>query len=224
MPTKHLKHPSIEISYTQTLMLTENSTAGNKLNGNQNGSALSRADYYMSLHKELDQLEEMVLESGPRVMGHTVVDEEKLCQQIDRVRLSVPESIAEAEEILMYKQQLIDEAQQYADNLVKSAELRAGQLLEESVIIRQAEQEAGQVRRQLQEECEQMRSQTINEVNQMRRQAQKDLDILHQRVTGEVQDMQRGADEYSDRVLGNLESQLIDMIKIVQNGRKELRL
>ena len=69
-----------------------------------------------------------------------------------------------------------------------------------------------------------MRAETLNEVNQMRRQSQKDLENLHQRVTGEVQDMQRGADEYSDRVLGNLETQLIDMIKIVQNGRKELRL
>jgi len=208
-------------------MLTENSTASTKSNnGNYNGSTVSvaRADYYMSLHKELDHLEEMVLESGPRVMGHTVIDEEKLCQQIDRVRLSVPESIAKAEEILLYKQDLVAEAQQYAEDLIKSAELRASQLLEESVIIRQAEQEAIQIRRELQEECEQMRAQTLNEVNQMRRQSQKDLENLHQRVTGEVQDMQRGADEYSDRVLGNLETQLIDMIKIVQNGRKELRL
>ena len=208
-------------------MLTENSTASTKSsNGNYNGSPtpLPRADYYMSLHKELDHLEEMVLESGPRVMGHTVIDEEKLCQQIDRVRLSVPESIAKAEEILLYKQDLVAEAQQYVEDLIKSAELKASQLLEESVIIRQAEKEANQIRRELQEECEQVRSQTLNEVNQIRRQSQKDLDLLHQRVTGEVQDMQRGADEYSDRVLGNLETQLIDMIKIVQNGRKELRL
>jgi len=206
-------------------MLTENSPASTKSNnGNYSPAPVAKADYYMSLHKELDQLEEMVLESGPRVMGHTVIDEEKLCQQIDRVRLSVPESIAKAEEILLYKQDLVAEAQQYAEDLIKSAELRASQMLEDSVIIRQAEQEANQIRRELQAECEQVRSLTLAEVNQMRRQAQKDLDMLHQRVTGEVQDMQRGADEYSDRVLGNLESQLIDMIKIVQNGRKELRL
>jgi vacuolar-type H+-ATPase subunit H len=206
-------------------MLTENSTASTKSNnGNYSEIPIARADYYMSLHKELDQLEEMVLESGPRVMGHTVIDEEKLCQQIDRVRLSVPESIAKAEEILIYKHDLVAEAQQYVEDVVKSAEIRASQMLEESLIIRQAEQEADQIRRALQAECEQVRSATLAEINQMRRQAQKDLDILHQRVTGEVQDMQRGADGYSDRVLGSLESQLIDMIKIVQNGRKELRL
>ncbi|MBD2187777.1 ATP synthase subunit B family protein [Pseudanabaena mucicola] len=208
-------------------MLTEHPTATTRSNnGNYNTSPppVTRSDYYMGLHKELDQLEEMVLESGPRVMGHTVIDEEKLCQQIDRVRLTVPDSIAKAEEILLYKEDLVAEAQQYADDLIKSTILRASQMLEESLIIRQAEQEANQIRRQLQEECEQLRSQTLNEVAQMRRQAQKDLDLLHQQVTGEVQDMQRGADEYSDRILGNLELQLIDMIKIVQNGRKELRL
>ena len=208
-------------------MLTENSTASNKSNnGNYKGEgdSLQRADYYMSLHKQLDELEVMVLDSSLRLMGHTIIDEEKFCQQIDRVRLSVPESIAKAEEILLYKQDLITEAQQYAEDLVKSAELRASQMLEESLIIRQAEQEASQIHRQLQQECEELRVQTVNEVNQMRRQGQKDLDSLHQRVTGEVQDMQRGADEYSDRVLGNLESQLIDIITIVQNGRKELRL
>lgn len=204
-------------------MLTENSTAKSN-NGNGSQATSARADYYMSLHKELDHLEEMVLESGPRVMGHTVIDEEKLCQQIDRVRFSVPESIAKAEEILLYKQDLVAEAQQYVEDLIKAAELRASQMLEESVIIRQAEQEANQIRRELQAECEQLRSQALAEVNQIRRQSQKDLDLLHQRVTGEVQEMQRGADEYSDRVLGNLETQLIDMIKIVQNGRKELRL
>ncbi|NUN63816.1 hypothetical protein HCU40_03405 [Pseudanabaena biceps] len=204
-------------------MLTENSTAKSN-NGNGSQTTPARADYYMSLHKELDHLEEMVLESGPRVMGHTVIDEEKLCQQIDRVRFSVPESIAKAEEILLYKQDLVAEAQQYVEDLIKAAELRANQLLEESVIIRQAEQEASQIRRELQAECEQLRSQALAEVTQIRRQSQKDLDLLHQRVTGEVQEMQRGADEYSDRVLGNLETQLIDMIKIVQNGRKELRL
>jgi cell division septum initiation protein DivIVA len=208
-------------------MLTENSTASNKSNnGNYNGEgdAVQRADYYMSLHKQLDELEVMVLDSSLRLMGHTIIDEEKFCQQIDRVRLSVPESIAKAEEILLYKQDLITEAQQYAEDLVKSAELRASQMLEESLIIRQAEQEASQIHRELQQECEELRVQTLNEVNQMRRQGQKDLDSLHQRVTGEVQDMHRGADEYSDRVLGNLESQLIDIITIVQNGRKELRL
>lgn len=183
----------------------------------------NRADYYMSLHKELDKLEEMLLESGPRVMGRTVIDEEKICQQIDQVRLAIPESVASAEEILRYKQEILDEAEQYAAQIVHTAEARAAKLVEESGILRQAEVESNQIRRMTQEDCEEMRAATLEEINQMRRQAQKEWETLRQRVTEEAEDMQRGADEYGDRILGNLEGQLIEMLKIVQNGRKELR-
>lgn len=182
-----------------------------------------RADFNMNLHRELDKLEEMLLESGPRVAGRTMINEEKICRQIDQVRISIPESIARAEEILQYKQEIIGEADQYAEEVEAATQMRAVKMLEESTIVRQAELEASQLRRRVQEECDEMRMQTLNEINQMRRQAQKEWDTIRHQVNTEAEDMQRGADEYSDRILGSLEGQLIEMIKIVQNGRKEIR-
>jgi cell division septum initiation protein DivIVA len=182
-----------------------------------------RAEFYMNLHRELDKLEEMLLESGPRVAGRTMINEEKICRQIDQVRVSIPESIARAEEILQYKQEIIAEAENYAEEVEANTQMRAAKMLEESVILRQAELEAGQLRRRVQEECDELRMQTLNEINQMRRQAQKEWDTLRQQVNTEAEEMQRGADNYSDRILGNLEGQLFEMLKIVQNGRKELR-
>lgn len=182
-----------------------------------------RADFNMNLHRELDKLEEMLLESGPRVAGRTMINEEKICRQIDQVRISIPESIARAEEILQYKQEIIGEADQYAEEVEAATQMRAVKMLEESTIVRQAELEASQLRRRVQEECDEMRMQTLNEINQMRRQAQKEWDTIRHQVNAEAEDMQRGADEYSDRILGSLEGQLIEMIKIVQNGRKEIR-
>jgi len=182
-----------------------------------------RADFNMNLHRELDKLEEMLLESGPRVAGRTMINEEKICRQIDQVRISIPESIARAEEILQYKQEIIGEADQYAEEVEAATQMRAVKMLEESTIMRQAELESSQLRRRVQEECDEMRMQTLNEINQMRRQAQKEWDTIRHQVNAEAEDMQRGADEYSDRILGSLEGQLIEMIKIVQNGRKELR-
>jgi cell division septum initiation protein DivIVA len=190
---------------------------------NGSGDLVNRAEYFMNLHRELDRLEEMLLESGPRIMGRTMIDEEQVCRQIDQVRLAIPESIAKAEEILQLKQEIMDDADAYAEEVMVAAETQARKLVEDSVVLRQAEAEASQLRMLTQQECEEMRVQTMNEINQMRRQAQKEWESLRQRVTEEVDDMQRGADEYSDRILGNLETQLIDMLKIVQNGRKELR-
>jgi cobalamin biosynthesis Mg chelatase CobN len=209
-------------------MISDNLTTKAKENGNYSNnrdanSIVSRAEYFMTLHKELDRLEEMLLESGPRIMGHTVIDEERVCRQIDQVRLSVPDSIAKAEEILQYKQEIMTEAEQYADEIVKAAEIRATKLVEESGILRQAELEANQLRRHTQEDCDELRTQTMNELNQQRRQAQKEIESIRQHVMAEVTDLQRGADEYCDRILANLEGDLVNAIKIVQNGRQELR-
>jgi cell division septum initiation protein DivIVA len=177
----------------------------------------------MNLHKELDTLEEMILESGPRIMGRTLIDEENICQQIDQVRFAIPDAVNKAQEVLQYKQQIITEAEQYAADLVKAAELRAAKLVEDSVILHQVEAEAQKIRRHTQEDCEQMRNQTINEVNQVRRSAQKEWEAMRHKAVTESEDMQRGADDYSDRILGNLENQLMEMIKIIQNGRKEVK-
>ncbi len=187
-------------------MLSKNLSVYSKLKEDgilaSNRQLVDRAEYYMNLHKELDKLEEMLLESGPRVMGRTMIDEEKICRQIDQVRISTPESISKAEEILQYKQDIIAEAEQYAGEVVTAAEMRATKILEESGIMRQAEQEANQLRRRTQEECEELRQQTIAEINQMRRQAQKEWESMRQQVNAEVAEMHNGADEYSDRILG----------------------
>jgi cell division septum initiation protein DivIVA len=107
--------------------------------------------------------------------------------------------------------------------VVKAAEIKAAKLIEDSVILRQVEAEAQQIRRQTKADCEQMRAQTMNEVDRIGRQAQKEWEDMRHKAITDSEDMQRGADEYSDRILGNLENQLVEMIKIIQNGRKEIR-
>ncbi|MFN3926119.1 MAG: hypothetical protein ACK4QL_02095 [Pseudanabaenaceae cyanobacterium] len=184
---------------------------------------VTRAGNFMALHAELDRLEDMIIEGGPRVFGHTVIDEEKICRQIDQVRLAIPESIAKAEEILQYRDQLIADAEEYVEKLVKKAQTEAQRLVEESVIVRQAELEATQIRRRTQEECDQLRLQTLQEIEQMRRQAQAELELIQQQVRQEVDMLQRSADDYCDRNLASLESQLLEMLRVVQNGRKSLQ-
>jgi len=204
-------------------MISENLPTNRKTSPITGVDPGTRAGNFMALQGELDRLEDMVLEGGPRVFGHTVIDEEKICRQIDQIRAAIPESIAKAEEILQYKEELIADAQQYVEQLLKKAQNDAQRLVEESVIVRQAELEATQLRRRTQEDCDQLRFQTMQEIEQMRRQAQNELEMLHKQVMHEVETMQRDADDYTDQTLARLESQLLDMIKIVQNGRHSLR-
>jgi cell division septum initiation protein DivIVA len=56
----------------------------------------------------------------------------------------------------------------------------------------------------------------------MRYAAQRELQEMLQRTQAECVQIQNGADEYADRVLGNIEHQLSEMLHIVRNGRQQL--
>lgn len=184
---------------------------------------VSRPENLDQIAHEIDLLEEMILESTPRIMGRNWVDEEKILEQIDKIRLAMPTSLTEAQLLLQNRLNIINAAERHADELVENAQRRAQMLLEDSLLIRQAEQEASQIRRRVQEECDLARREALDEINQMRRQAQKEVEQNYQRVKEDAENLKAGADQYCEQSLVTLETQLIDMLKIVQNGRRELR-
>lgn len=177
----------------------------------------------MDIQRELNRLEEMILDS-PRIplSRRTLVDEEQLLDQLDLVRINLPTAFRDAEELLRHKDDILLETEQYAQEIVEVAERRAAQILDELGIVRQAEMEARQIRQHVQQECEAMQEQTMAEIDRMRRQAQQDLDEMRRMAIAECEDIQEGADAYADRVLGDMEHQLSEMVRIIRNGRQQL--
>ncbi len=153
----------------------------------------------------------------------TWVDEEQLLEQLDLVRLSLPEAFHEADAIVRQKDELFQHAEEYAQEMVENAERRAAQILNEMGILRQAELEAQQIRQQVQQECEAAEAQTIAEIERMRRQAQQDLEEMQRLAIAECEAIQAGADEYADRVLKEMELQLSEMMRVIRNGRQQLQ-
>lgn len=178
----------------------------------------------VDIQQELNRLEEMILAS-PRIplSRKTLVDEERLLDQLDLVRLHLPTVFQEAQAIVQQKQEILLEAEQYAQDLIQAAEARAAQILNEMDIIRQAELQARQIQQQVQQECIAAQEQNIAEINQMHAQAQQELEEMRQQAIAESEDIQRGADEYADRVLQNIEQQINDILRIIHNGRQQLR-
>ncbi|MBF2029594.1 MAG: hypothetical protein IGS48_23010 [Oscillatoriales cyanobacterium C42_A2020_001] len=166
----------------------------------------------------------MILDS-PRlpVWGRTMVDEEKLIEQLDLIRLSLPEAFHEAENVTRHKEEIFMQAEQYAQEIIETAERRASQLLNESGIVRQAEMQAQQIRQRVQQECEAIREQTISEIDRMRRQAQQELEDMQRMAIAECEEIQAGADEYADRTLQDMELQLAEMLRIIRNGRQQIQ-
>jgi F0F1-type ATP synthase membrane subunit b/b' len=185
-------------------------------------SASNRASEF-DPQQELDLLEEIILESfRVPLVRWTLIDEDKLLNQLDLVRMNLPEAFEQAVALLRKKQEILAEAEEYAQRIIQSAQQRAAQILDETGIVQHAQAEAYQIRQQVQQDCDAIQRQTLSEIEQMRYKAQQELQQMYQQTQAECAQIQDGADEYADRVLGSIEQQLGEMLSIVRNGRQQL--
>ncbi|NEQ38577.1 MAG: hypothetical protein F6K40_20825 [Okeania sp. SIO3I5] len=155
-------------------------------------------------------------------MGRTLIDEEQLLDQLDIVRLNLPVAFQEAEMIVRHKDEILQEAELYAEEIIENAEQRADQILNEMGLVQQAKLEADQLRNQVQQDCEAIQQATIAEIEQIRYQAQQELEEMRARAIAESDEIQNGADDYADHVLDSIEQQLTDMLQVIRNGRQQL--
>jgi cell division septum initiation protein DivIVA len=172
----------------------------------------------------IECLETKILQS-PRVplTGKTMVNEDELLEQLDSIRLNLPEIVMTAHEVVRYKEHLIHEAQQQVQQIIAEAHQHAYQVANELGIIERAEQEARQIRHIAVTECEQLRQQTLMEAQRASDLNSQEMERLRARVTKECQQIQEGADEYADRVLREMEERLGETMQVIQRGRHRLK-
>jgi F0F1-type ATP synthase membrane subunit b/b' len=165
----------------------------------------------------------MILDS-PRFLRRTLINEDEFLDQLDLVRLSLPEAFHQAMEIVQQREEILDQAEQYAQEMIEAAQQQATQILNEMGIIQRAEHEAQQIRSSVQQDCDAIQQQTLAEIDRMRLQAQQDLEDMRHRAIEECEDIQIGADQYADQVLRDMEAQMSEMLRIVRNGRQQLQI
>lgn len=206
---------------------TSNRITSDRNGTNPNGSGTPRGEDAtrvgrVDIQRELEKLEEMLLDS-PRLFNRTLVNEDQLLEQLELVQVNLPTAFEEARKVLQEKEEILLEAEQYAQEIIEMAERRAAQIIDEMGLIRQAEMEIKQIRQRVQQECEEAQEQTLMEIERMRRQAQQELEEMRQRAMAECAEIQSGADLYADRILGDLEMQFNDMLRVIRNGRHRLQ-
>ncbi|WP_144427379.1 DivIVA domain-containing protein [Nostoc piscinale] len=178
----------------------------------------------VDIQQELNRLEDLILSSWRvPLTGRTLIDEDKLFEQLDFIRVSLPSVFQEATEILQHKQDVMLEAEEYGQQIVEAAQAKRAQILAESDILRQAEHEAEQLRRKTQQECEAMMQETLAEIERRRQACMEELEQMRQTAIAQAQEIEDGADHYADSVLENIEQDLKDMLRIITNGRQQLR-
>jgi vacuolar-type H+-ATPase subunit H len=174
--------------------------------------AIANQPLGFNLEIELDALEELIVNSTHVPLTELIIiDRVIVLHQLNQIKEHLPEDLATAITIANRKQQIISEAENYATSLVKSAQEKANQILHDSTILRQAELDGAKIRLKTEQECEHLKQLTLNEMRE-----------LYQDAIAESQAIQKGADDYADQVLGEIEQRMQQMLLVIQNGRQQL--
>lgn len=103
----------------------------------------------------VDRLEELFNDSRPiRLMRKVVVDEDKLLSIIDQMRVSIPDEIKKAQQLLSQRDRLIAQGQEEANRTLQIAREKANQLVEKDAIIQSAQLRANQIIEQAKKDSE----------------------------------------------------------------------
>jgi cell division septum initiation protein DivIVA len=94
----------------------------------------------------VDRLEELFNESRPIWLTHSViVDEDRMLDLIDQMRVAIPEEIKKAQQIITQRDRITAQAKEEANRTVALAREKAEQQLEDNEIIQSAKVRAEQI-------------------------------------------------------------------------------
>lgn len=178
----------------------------------------------IDIQRELNRIEEIIFDSLHIPLTRlTLIDEEQVLTQLNLVRLNLPEAFAEAQEIIRQREEILLQAEDYAQEIIAAAQRKAEDILDEMGLVQQAQMEARQIRQQVQLECEAMEEDAYAEIEQKNLQAKQELEKWRESVLLECEAMEEDAQEYAESVLVNIEQQLADMTRVIRNGKQQLQ-
>ncbi len=94
----------------------------------------------------VDRLEELFNESRPIWFTHSViVDEDRMLDLIDQMRVSIPEEIKKAQQILVQRDRILAQAQEEANRTLALAREKSEGLVERDSIVQAAQGRAEQI-------------------------------------------------------------------------------
>jgi cell division septum initiation protein DivIVA len=137
----------------------------------------------MDILSMIDRLEELLNESRPLPFTHNViVDEDRMLDLIDQMRVSIPEEVKKAQQILAQRDRLKAQAEEEANRTIARAREKSELLVEQNPIAQAAHLQAEQIIQQ----------------------ARQDADVIRQDADQYVIETLRGLEIEMDRVLAQV--------------------
>jgi cell division septum initiation protein DivIVA len=104
----------------------------------------------------VDRLEELFNESRPVWFTHSViVDEDRLLDLIDQMRITIPEEIKKSQQLLSQRDRILAQAQEEANRTIALAREKSDKLVEKDSVTQAAQVRADQLISQAKNECTQ---------------------------------------------------------------------
>jgi cell division septum initiation protein DivIVA len=104
----------------------------------------------------VDRLEELFNESRPVWFTHSViVDEDRLLDLIDQMRITIPEEIKKSQQLLSQRDRILAQAQEEANRTIALAREKSDKLVEKDSVTQAAQVRADQLIAQAKNECAQ---------------------------------------------------------------------
>ncbi|MFF7310017.1 cell division initiation protein [Streptomyces sp. NPDC008137] len=204
----------------------------------------------MDVQKKLDEIVSAV--SGARSMpmsASCVVNRAELLALLEEVRAALPDSLAQAQELIGGREQMVEHARQEAERIIGQAHAERGSLISDTEVARRSQAEADRILAEARQEAEEVRAEadeyvdsklanfevvltkTLGSVGRGREkllgtgpgvdeQGYEDEDAPERSQDPET--LRRTADEYVHAKLGSFEAVLAKTLEAVGRGRQKL--
>lgn len=136
----------------------------------------------------VDRLEELFNNSRPIPMTRNViVDEERMLDLIDQMRVTIPDEVKKAQQIMAQRDRILAQAQEEANRTLALAREKSKQLVERDALVQAAKARADEIIKQAEREAEITRREADNYVIQTLTRIEAELErLLNQARNGIV--------------------------------------
>ena len=137
----------------------------------------------MDILQLIDRLEELFNASKSIPLTRNVmVDEDRMLDIIDQMRIAIPEEVKKAQQLLGQRDRVLAQAQEEANRTLEIARQKADQLTSKELVMQEAQRRADQLLVQARADAENVRSQADDYVMNSLTQLQTELE----RITNQV--------------------------------------
>ncbi|MEU5957662.1 cell division initiation protein [Streptomyces sp. NPDC047525] len=204
----------------------------------------------MDVQKKIDEIVEAVGSARSMPMSAScVVNRADLLSMLEEVRQALPGSLAQAQELIGGREQLVEQARQEADRIIETAHAERGSLISDTEVARNSQGEAARILAEARQAADEVRveaddyvdsklanfevvlTKTLGSVGRGREkllgtgpgldeQGYEDEDAPQRSMDPET--LRRDADAYVDAKLGAFEAVLAKTLEAVGRGRQTL--